>query len=105
MESDLDVVAERCLTLSKDGEARQIRIALGRPYQEPDEAYFCPYRITGIGVGSTKRAGGVDSIQAVQLAFVLIGGELSPYAESLKWNGEPFTGFPVSIHDTALGAG
>lgn len=103
MESGLDFIAERFLTLNEDGEERRIRIALGRPYQEPDKAYFCPYRITGIGVERTKRAGGVDSIQAIQLALVLIGAELSSHSASLKWDGEPSTGFPTSIHDPALG--
>jgi len=103
MESEFDVIAERYLTLNAGGEDRQVRIALGRPYQEPDQSYFCPYRITGVGAELARRAGGVDGIQAIQLALVIIGGELSRYSESLKWDGEPTTGFPASIHDPAGG--
>lgn len=103
MESVLDVIAERRLSLKIDGEEREIRITLGRPYQESDQAYFCPFRIAGIGEEQTKRAGGIDSIQAMQLALVMIGALLSSQSKNLKWDGEPYTGFPVSTEDTALG--
>jgi hypothetical protein len=105
MESELDVIAERHLTLSTGGEERLIIISIGRPYQEPDQTYSCPYRISGIGAERTKRAGGVDGIQTMQLALVMIGAELSLHIESLRWNGENITGFPASIHDPVLGVG
>jgi len=103
MQSEFDVIAERYLSLSMNGEERQIRIALGRPYQEPDHAYFCPFKIIGLEAERARRAGGVDSIQAIQLALVMIGAELSRYSELLKWNGESSMGFPASIHDPAIG--
>jgi hypothetical protein len=104
MESVLDVIAERCLTLNTGEEEREIRISLGRPYQEPDRAYFCPFRISGMGEDYLNRAGGVDSIQALQLALVMIGATLSTISEHLKWDGEPYTGFPSNTDDTVLGA-
>ena len=103
MEPALEVIAERNLTLCSDGAERFVTVQIGRPYTEPDGAWFCPYRVVGLAPEATRRAGGVDGIQALQLALVMIGGELSSSSNSLKWEGESSTGFPTSIHDPVLG--
>ena len=105
MESDLEVIAERLLTLNSDGAKKPIRVLVGRPYSEPDGAHFCPYKIVGLVPELTKRAGGVDGIQALQLALVMIGAELSAQAGSLLWDESQFLGFPKSIHEPVLGEG
>jgi hypothetical protein len=105
MESELEVMAERALTLSLDGVEKPIKVLIGRPYAEPDGGYFCPYRVTGVDSEQTRRAGGVDGIQALQLALVMIGAELSVHSGSVKWNDSVFPGFPKSIHDPVLGEG
>ncbi|HZU11067.1 MAG TPA: hypothetical protein VFA02_14270 [Pseudacidobacterium sp.] len=103
MEHTLEVIAERNLTLDSDGIERVVTVQIGRPYVEPDGAWFCPFNVLGLAPAGTRRAGGVDAIQALQLALVMIGAELSASSKSLKWDGEPSTGFPASIHDPVLG--
>lgn len=103
MEPELEVIAERSLTFDLDGTEKSVRVQIGRPYAESDGAYFCPYRVVGLAPEGTRRAGGADGIQALQLALVMIGAELSSSSKSLKWDGEPSTGFPASIHDSVLG--
>ena len=103
MEPELEVIAERSLTFDSDGVEKPVRVQIGRPYAESDGAYFCPYRVVGLASEGTRRAGGVDAIQALQLALVMIGAELSTSSKSLKWDGESSTGFPASTHDPVLG--
>lgn len=100
---ELDVIASRCLTLNAGEKEVKITVDLGRPYHEPDEVYFCLYRITGMGPVRTNKAAGVDGIQAIQLALVQIGAELYSYSKHLNWEGEPYAGFPTSIYDPAVG--
>ncbi len=104
MEHTLEVIAERNLTLDSDGTEEVLTVQIGRPYYvEPDGVWFCPFNVIGLLPKGTRRAGGVDAIQALQLALVMIGAELSTSSKSLKWGGEPSTGFPASIHDPVLG--
>ena len=105
MEHTLEVIAERNLTLESDGSEKVVTVQIGRPYVESDGAWFCPVNVIGLIPEGTRRAGGVDGIQALQLALVMIGAELSSSSKSLKWDGEPSTGFPASIHDSVLGPG
>jgi hypothetical protein len=102
MEHELEIIAERSLTFSSDGTEKPVRVLIGRPYAESDGTYFCPYKIVGIDPEPIRRAGGVDGIQALQLALVMIGAELSIHSGSLKWNDSEFPGFPKSIHDPVL---
>ena len=103
MEQTFEVIAERNLTFDSDGTERVVTVQIGRPYVEPDGAWFCPFNVIGLLSEGTRRAGGVDAVQALQLALVMIGAELSSASNSLKWDGEPSTGFPASIHDPVLG--
>lgn len=98
-----DIIAERYLTLSSNAAERSVRIKIGRPYEESDGAHFCPYQIIGIGSETIRRAGGVDAIQALQLALVMIGADLAGYSQFLKWNESVYLGFPKSTHDPVLG--
>jgi len=56
-----------------------VTIFIGKPEQINEETWTCPYSIVGLDDvdESTYRANGVDSIQALQCAFVVIEGLLS----------------------------
>jgi len=92
------------LTCVLDGRVRDVRVTLGRPI-EGDNDYVCEYEIA---IGDTVKSHsivGADGIQAVQLALIMVGSALSslPGASDWRWNHEPYTGFPASVRDPALG--
>ena len=99
------VVAERLLYL--DGEpGTRIRVLVGRPQTLPgpsnNNVVLCPYQILGVGDEKVRSAGGVDEIQALQLAMEMIGSELyfklnRKYGGKLRWEAgkQGDLGFPV----------
>jgi hypothetical protein len=96
------VVAERKYSLVR---GEEVKIEIGMPQLFSDsEDYFCPYRITTPGRELLLRAGGVDGIQAMQIAFQKIGAALHEinlvYKNSLRWEGgeEGDLGFPFPDH-------
>ena len=99
-------VATRILDLN----GKEVAVMIGRPEKFPDgEDYYCPYQIVGMGGGQVRYAGGIDAVQALQLAIQMIGADLysSQDARSgkLSWHaGSPGDlGFPVpnSMRDSA----
>jgi hypothetical protein len=100
-----EVVAERRLYL--EGEPNtSIRVLVGKPQKAPgtseDDLVLCPYQILGIGDERVRSAGGVDEVQALQLAMGMIGSELyfkinRQHGGKLRWEGgkEGDLGFPV----------
>jgi len=63
---------------------------------------LCPYQILGIGDERVRCAGGVDAVQALQLAMEMIGSELyfklnRQHDGKLRWEAgkEGDLGFPV----------
>jgi hypothetical protein len=103
--NDEDIIAERHLYL--EGEPGcTIRVLLGKPHTRlnasNNELTFCPYQILGIGDEKVRAAGGVDAIQALQLAMEMIGSELyfklnRRHNNGLRWEGgkDGDLGFPV----------
>jgi len=95
------VIATRVLTLSK---RRKVTIVIGKPRKfrkGPD--YFCPYRILGMDDKMVHYTGGVDPVQAFQLALRQLASHLHSSKEAkagkLSWEagstkrdlGFPFT--------------
>ncbi len=74
-----EVIAERKLLLSKGGCVdRTVMVKLGMPRQFPDaNGYYTPFQVTGVGSEKVRYAGGVDAIQAIQLAIQMVGAYLS----------------------------
>jgi hypothetical protein len=100
-----EVIAQRCLSL-EDQPDTNIRILLGKPQHvaspSNDDFVLCPYQIVGIGDEKVRSAGGVDEVQALQLAMEMIGSELyfklnRNYGGKLRWEAgkEGDLGFPV----------
>ena len=95
-----EVIATRSLNLA-DEKDRVVVVLIGRPRQFPDSTdYYCPFQITGIGSERVKYAGGVDPVQALQLALLKAGADLYALDRKtggrLRWDGgEPGDlGFP-----------
>jgi len=78
----------------------KVILEVGTPYPVDDGGTrFCPYRIVGLGEGRVRRAGGVDSAQALVLALQIAAADLYAYAETnqakLTWCGQLNLGLPV----------
>lgn len=92
-----DVIAERVLEASKDRQLFRVTIRIGRPIQFSDGPRFlCPYQIAGIGDDVIRSAAGEDSLQAIELAFKMLGADLylRHKAFTFTWLGQPELGFP-----------
>jgi Domain of unknown function (DUF6968) len=71
-------------------------VEIGQPRKTiGNDAYCCPYRVTGVGDGKVRAAYGVDAVQALQLVSKGIAAELYRFPD-LKWLGEPGTGLPLA---------
>jgi hypothetical protein len=102
------VIATRELTLAS---ATTVTVRIGKPELFSDGLnWYCPYQVDGIGNGRVRRAGGIDAVQALELALKMIGAELYTSAAaksgSLTWDAasKPSDlGFPVpdAIRDLA----
>ncbi|MFL6621613.1 MAG: DUF6968 family protein [Sulfurifustis sp.] len=75
---------------------------MGKPEPFDDGInHYCPYQVIGIGRDDVRYAGGVDGVQALQLALKMIGADLYTSQEAqagkLSWGGGKNLdlGFPV----------
>jgi hypothetical protein len=98
----LKAVGIEIATRMLDLDGKQVTVVIGKPEKFPEgEDYYCPYQIVGMGDGQVRYAGGIDAVQALQLALQMIGVDLytSQDARSgrLSWHaGSPGElGFPV----------
>jgi hypothetical protein len=68
------VVAERHLRIvGRPYVEVWVRLGVPRPFpDDPLNNYYCPYQVTGIGDAKVRYAGGVDSLQALELALHLL---------------------------------
>lgn len=68
-----------------DGRAdRAVRIRIERPIAI-GRCWICHWRVTGIGHDATRRAIGLDSLQAIQAAYEQLRATLRPYRHRLAW--------------------
>ena len=81
-------VAERTLVaVRRDGSEARITLAIGKPYRASDVDWACPVALHGLYPHLVDQHG-VDSWQALQLAYLLIGGLLTSFIEdggTLLW--------------------
>jgi hypothetical protein len=95
------VVASRKLTVLGD-DKKEIMVLIGMPEPYLDTSdYYCPFQIQGIGSERIEYAVGIDSVQAMLLAFkripvllLLLNKELEG---RLRWEGDESgdLGFPM----------
>jgi hypothetical protein len=87
------VIAERRLRVTGRPELDvRVRIGMPRAFQEARADYFCPYQILGIGSGKVRYAGGVDALQALELAVLILPTELEALRRDhpgLGWEDAP----------------
>lgn len=75
-------------------------LEIGAPYPMDGDGpdHWCPYRLNGLGDGKVRRAGGVDSMQALYLAMQAASADL--YAanagrdDKITWLGQRNLGLP-----------
>lgn len=104
------VIATRQLDLA-DG--RKVTVTIGKPEKFPDGVnYYCPYQITGIKRDKVRHSGGVDAVQALELALKMIGADLYTSDEAqagmLSWEGgskKGDFGFPGPLMSTEFREG
>jgi hypothetical protein len=88
------VVAERRLRVSGRPDL-EVWVRLGMPCPFPDDPndnYYCPYQITGVGDAKVRYAGGVDSLQALELALHILPAALDRLRKQnpgLAWEDGP----------------
>lgn len=89
------VIAERTLDLAPRS---KVVVRIGKPRKfRGDGNYFCLYEILWPGKRRISYCGGVDAIQALELAMSMIATDLytSPVAAKLTWLGRRDLGFPI----------
>ena len=92
-----EVIAERVLEATKNGESYVATVRLGRPLRlEGAPDYRCPYQVLGIGDDVVRSASGEDSMQALELALKMLAAELYfRYKDfAFTWFGDHDIGFP-----------
>jgi len=82
---------------------------VGHARQFPDATgYYAPFQVTGVGSVNVRYAGGIDAIQAIQLAMKMIGAYLSMLTNEggdLSWEGgDNGISFPIlrSLSDDSV---
>ncbi|MEJ7623685.1 MAG: hypothetical protein WKF34_06800 [Pyrinomonadaceae bacterium] len=86
-----EVIASRSLTIKNaDGKTSEFVVLIGKPcLTEGSSNFYAPYQFRGIGKENVKYAAGVDTVQAIQLAMVMIGAELdainSKTGNNIRW--------------------
>jgi len=88
------VNAESTLACAEDPQQKVV-VRLAKPELNGD--YECAYEIVGLGIDITRFAAGLDSMQALQLAFAMVGAELAHIEQTTGFHlrfGDGDTGFP-----------
>lgn len=96
------LIGQRILKLQRKDRIIDIPVIVFLPEQASDGTWFCGYEIGWPEGKQTSRAGGVDALQAVLLAFQMIGADI--YTSSYHKSGALFLdipgqgyGFPVAV--------
>lgn len=81
-------------------ESRPVLARIGQPEPDPEPGgdWRCPLQIVGIGDEEIFYANGVDSVQALQLGFLIMGIRLEDLCADgleLSWLGDSDLGFPL----------
>jgi hypothetical protein len=81
------IIAERELDGQYNGSLCKVLVRFGKPFQNEDESWYCPYSVTSPAGERVFYGAGIDSLQALRIAISMVGAELKTvYAElNLKW--------------------
>ena len=87
------IIAERRLRVTGQPELDvRVRIGMPQPFSNDSRNYYCPYQISGLGNKKVKYAGGVDALQALELAICILPAELNVlrrHCPALGWLDAP----------------
>src|ERR1700754_4719728 len=88
--ADMYEIAHRILFLRTDP-PRDVVVTIGVPYEESTGEWSCPYRIDGLdGWEHERKVTGFDSLEAVELAMVMVRAALAGSHEAreglLSWD-------------------
>lgn len=82
-----DVIAERAFERPV---GPPVVLRIGRPRPHPEGDWICPFLFTGVNDGVVYEPGGVDAVQALELALQMIGILLPDVQKQyeLTWHGD-----------------
>jgi hypothetical protein len=92
-----DVIAERKLKIY--GSKRRVTVRIGRPFKQAKDEWRCPVEIAGLRHELGPHVSGVDSMQALQVAFQAIHYVLSHSGQAFTcWGSDEIgSGFTRSV--------
>lgn len=84
-----DAIAVRSYPVDGGG---SVVVRIGRPFEESDGTWFCPYEVRGPLTDRRSRAGGVDAVQCLLGAVYMLSAEVEMCQEAqsgrLSWDGQ-----------------
>jgi len=97
---NFEVVAERALDAVIVDKPSEVRVRFGKPFADPRGDWTCPFQIIGIGNNTVRLVGGIDAVQAFQLAMYMAGTLLQTCSAELKLTflDDDHLGFPDNVH-------
>lgn len=95
------IIAKRILSIVEGEHRIEVPVTISMPIED-DRSWRCEYEIGWPHRPVTRRAFGVDGVQALQLAMFAIGTELwaNPYhhaGQLVFFDGDPSYGFPAEL--------
>ena len=98
-----NIIASRALQLP-DGTSLKLNLFQPQPSAGGDD-WICHWELRGDADGRVflqHAAHGIDAVQALELAMVMVGGEL-PKLQGLTWFGSSWLGFQTADETLLLG--
>jgi hypothetical protein len=93
----MEVIAHRSVDFRRGDEQWEVQVRIGRPEQEKED-WKCAVLIEGLGPATEHVARGVDSVQALLLAVVMVTVQLESRVRAeggtIEWLGFPGAGLP-----------
>ncbi|MHB8526739.1 MAG: DUF6968 family protein [Candidatus Acidiferrales bacterium] len=78
------VIAEREMDGQYDGSPCKVVVRFGKPFQNEDASWYCPYSVTSPASERLFYGVGFDSLQALRIAISNVGAELKTLYSDLK---------------------
>ncbi len=85
MSNAREPIATRMLAWHDGDDMRQVVVRVWAPVAVGDDRYVCDFAIDGLPDPVRSSAGGIDSMQALLVAFTGVRAKLEPHAPSLSW--------------------
>jgi hypothetical protein len=104
-----EVIAERRLRVEGEPD-RDVRVRIGRPrpFDATESDFYCPFQVVGVGDERIHTTGGIDGVQALELAIWMLPtllDELRRDCPGLGWEDAPAGEYGFSRAKSAFGAG